>query len=129
MALRTRITTPFGASTTAAEVIADVDLRGKRAIVTGAASGIGPKTSRALASAGAEVTLAVRNPETARPAAEDIIASSGNPNVRPSRLDVANWHGPPHILVDNAGIMASPELRTRRGWELQFATNHLGILR
>ena len=56
-----RLTTPFDATATAAEVLAGVDLHGRRAIVTGAASGIGLETARALAGAGAEVTLAVRD--------------------------------------------------------------------
>ena len=59
-----RITTPFDARSTAAEVIAGVDLTGKRAVVTGGASGIGLETARALAAAGAQVTLAVRFPNT-----------------------------------------------------------------
>ena len=61
MAVQTedRITTPFGAESTAAEVVEGIDLTGKRAIVTGAASGIGIETARALAGAGAEVTMAV----------------------------------------------------------------------
>jgi NAD(P)-dependent dehydrogenase (short-subunit alcohol dehydrogenase family) len=132
----TRITTPFGAESTAADVIAGVDLRGKRASVTGGASGIGLETARALASAGAEVTLAVRNIEGGQRAAADLSASTGNQQVLVAPLDladqlsivafVANWKGPLHILVDNAGIMASPEMRTPEGWELQFATNHLG---
>jgi NAD(P)-dependent dehydrogenase (short-subunit alcohol dehydrogenase family) len=131
-----RITTPFNAQSTAAEVIAGVDLRGKRAIVTGGASGIGLETARALASAGAEVTLAVRNVEVGQRVAADISASTGNKQVLVAPLDladqssiaafVANWKGPLHILVDNAGIMASPEMRTPQGWEMQFATNHLG---
>jgi NADP-dependent 3-hydroxy acid dehydrogenase YdfG len=55
--------TQFGSDSTAAEVIDGLDLSGKRAIVTGASSGIGVETARALASAGAEVTLAVRDPQ------------------------------------------------------------------
>ncbi|KIF74429.1 oxidoreductase, partial [Streptomyces sp. 150FB] len=58
-----RITTPFGPHSTAADVLAGVDLGGKRAVVTGGTSGIGIETARALASAGAEVTLAVRDTE------------------------------------------------------------------
>jgi short chain dehydrogenase len=57
-----RITSPFTARSTAAEVVAGIDLRDKRAIVTGGSSGIGIETARALASAGADLTLAVRNP-------------------------------------------------------------------
>ncbi|MBI0312286.1 SDR family NAD(P)-dependent oxidoreductase, partial [Streptomyces javensis] len=56
------ITTPFGARTAAAEVLDGVDLTGKRALVTGAASGIGRETARVLAAAGAEVTIGVRDP-------------------------------------------------------------------
>jgi NAD(P)-dependent dehydrogenase (short-subunit alcohol dehydrogenase family) len=74
---RTRITTPFGARSTAAEVIAGVDLSGKRAIVTGASSGIGVETARALANAGAEVTLAVRDTDAGARTAADIAARAG----------------------------------------------------
>ncbi|RKQ86369.1 NAD(P)-dependent dehydrogenase (short-subunit alcohol dehydrogenase family) [Solirubrobacter pauli] len=120
----------FGFATTAAEAVAGIDLSGRRAIVTGGASGIGIPTSRALASAGAHVTLAVRNTDAARGLADDIGA-----DVR--RLDLADldsvdaftrgWDGPLHILVNNAGIMATPELElSPEGFELQFATNHLG---
>jgi NAD(P)-dependent dehydrogenase (short-subunit alcohol dehydrogenase family) len=131
-----RITTPFGAQSTAAEVIAGIDLTGRRAIVTGGASGIGIETARALVGAGAEVTLAVRNTEAGERTAADIIASTGNKQVLVAPLDladqasvaalVAGWNGPLHILVNNAGIMASPLMRTPQGWEMQFATNHLG---
>ena len=131
-----RISTPFTADTTAAEVIAGVDLSGERAIVTGGSSGIGTETARALASAGAEVTLAVRDVEAGTRVAGDIIATTGNTNVFVEQLDlsdqmsvaafVSRWSGPLDILVNNAGIMATPELRTKEGWELQFATNHLG---
>jgi NAD(P)-dependent dehydrogenase (short-subunit alcohol dehydrogenase family) len=136
MTQSTRITTPFGAESTAAEVIAGIDLTGRRTVVTGGASGIGIETARALASAGAEVTLAVRDVEAGRRTAADITASTGNPAVLVAPLDladqssvasfVAGWTGPLHVLVNNAGVMASPERRTPEGWELQFATNHLG---
>jgi NAD(P)-dependent dehydrogenase (short-subunit alcohol dehydrogenase family) len=131
-----RITTPFDATSTAAEVIDGVDLTGRRAVVTGGASGIGVETARALAGAGAEVTLAVRNPDAGERTAADITATTGNKQVFVSTLDLADlasvaafaaaWDGPLHILVNNAGIMASPEMRTPAGWELQFATNHVG---
>jgi NAD(P)-dependent dehydrogenase (short-subunit alcohol dehydrogenase family) len=131
-----RITTPFSATSTAADVVAGVDLRGERAVVTGATSGIGRETARALASAGAEVTLAVRSTEAGKLAAQEISAWTGNANVlvaplelsdrRSVRAFVAAWQGPLHILVNNAGIMATPEQRTAEGWEMQFATNHLG---
>jgi NAD(P)-dependent dehydrogenase (short-subunit alcohol dehydrogenase family) len=131
------IKTPFGFNSTADEVMSGVDLRGKRVIVTGGASGIGIETSRALAKAGAEVTLAVRRVDTAQPVAADIATTTSNPNVQVRLLDLAdqasvksfaaNWSGPLHILINNAGIMALPELeRTPQGWEMQFATNFLG---
>jgi NAD(P)-dependent dehydrogenase (short-subunit alcohol dehydrogenase family) len=70
------ITTPFSAQSTAAQVIAGIDLTGRRAIVTGGASGIGIETARALAGAGAEVTLAVRDVEGGQRVAEDLIGGS-----------------------------------------------------
>src|ERR1700747_1589102 len=131
------VQTPFGRHSTAAEVIDGVDLSGQRAIVTGAGSGIGTETARALASAGAEVALAVRRPQAAEDVAAGIAGSTGNPKVSVRALDLADqdsvrrfaaaWAQPLHILVNNAGIMAVPELeRTRQGWEMQFATNFLG---
>jgi NAD(P)-dependent dehydrogenase (short-subunit alcohol dehydrogenase family) len=131
-----RLTTPFGFHTTALEVVRGVDLSGKRAIVTGASSGLGVETARALASAGAEVTLAVRDLEAGRRAAEDVAASTGSRRLRVERLELtdrasiaalaARWEGPLHILVNNAAVMACPEAYTAEGWELQLATNHLG---
>jgi NAD(P)-dependent dehydrogenase (short-subunit alcohol dehydrogenase family) len=132
-----RITTPFGFASTAAEVIAGVDLTGKRAIVTGASSGIGVETARALAGAGAAVTLAVRNTEHGEQVATDIRESTGNSAVTVSPLELsdlasvrafaAGWSGPLDILVNNAGVMAIQELTlSTSGHEMQFATNHLG---
>ena len=126
------IITPFGFHSTAAEVIAGVDLTGKSAIVTGASSGIGVETARALADAGAEVTLAVRDLEAGARVAADI---GGRVDVR--ALDLSDltsvtaftsaWTGPLHILVNNAGVMAIQELTiSASGHEMQFATNHLG---
>lgn len=132
----TQIKTPFGRHSTAAEVVKDIDLSGKRAIVTGGASGIGVETVRALAQTGADVTLAVRDIHAGEKTAADIIATTGNQNIHVASLNltdrasiatfVAAWSEPLHILVNNAGIMASPEQHTSEGWEMQFATNHLG---
>jgi NAD(P)-dependent dehydrogenase (short-subunit alcohol dehydrogenase family) len=132
----TTITTPFSATSTAAEVIEGIDLTGRRAIVTGGASSIGIETARALAGAGAEVTLAVRNAAAGARTAEDIAASTDAKQVLVAPLDLADpasvaafleaWDGPLDILVNNAGVMAAPLTRTPEGWELQFATNHLG---
>jgi NAD(P)-dependent dehydrogenase (short-subunit alcohol dehydrogenase family) len=132
-----RITTPFRAGSTAAEVVAGLDLSGKRAIVTGGASGIGIETARALAGAGAAVTLAVRNIRQGEEAAQDIRASAGNARVSVAPLELtdpasissfaAGWDNPLDILVCNAGVMAIQTLtRTESGQEVQFATNHLG---
>src|SRR5450830_1024988 len=113
------ITTGFGTFSTAAEVAAGVDLSERSAIVTGAASGIGVETARALALTGAAVTLAVRNMDAGRAAAKGIAADTGNPRVRAAELDLADigsvdeftagWQGPLHILVNNAGVMMTPE--------------------
>ena len=131
------IETPFGFSSTAAEVAEGIDLTGKRVVVTGAASGIGIETARALAGIGADVTLAVRDVEAGARAAADITATTGNDHVHVGRVDLADrasiarfvedWTGPLHVLVNNAGVMRPPTLQhTPEGWELQFATNHLG---
>ena len=131
------LTTPFGATTTALEVIEGIDLRGKRAIVTGGSSGIGVETARALAQAGAEVTLAVRNPNAGEQTAKDIRQTTGNPHIHVGQLDLSDlhsvrafvrgWEGPLDILVNNAGVMAIPKREeSRQGHEMHFATNHLG---
>ncbi|MDR6972766.1 SDR family NAD(P)-dependent oxidoreductase [Leifsonia shinshuensis] len=130
------ITSPFGFASTAEDVTDGIDLTGKRAVVTGASSGIGIETARVLALRGADVTLAVRNLDAGRRIAADIAGSTGNPAVRAATLDVSDlgsvrrfvaaWDGPLHILINNAGIMATPEERTESGTELQFATNYLG---
>ena len=121
----------FGFHTTAAEVIEGIDLSGKRAIVTGGASGIGVETVRALAGAGAEVTLAVRDVAAGERVAAEV-GAAGVSRLELAELDsvaefAAAWDGPLHILVNNAGVMALPDLQlTPDGWERQFATNHLG---
>lgn len=134
----TLLSTPFGFTSTADDILSDVDLSGRRAIVTGGASGIGLETARALASAGAAVVLGVRRLDAGRRAAAEITASTGNHAVTTALLDVADLDcvrdfaaqfsaEPVHMLVNNAGVMALPELaRTKEGREMQFATNYLG---
>jgi NAD(P)-dependent dehydrogenase (short-subunit alcohol dehydrogenase family) len=128
---------PFGRHSTTSEVIEGIDLSSKRAIVTGAGSGIGVETARALAAAGAEVTLAVRRPDAGEQVAANLRTRTGNDAIHVAHLDVADldsantfaagWHGPLHILINNAGIMMPPELeRGMRGQEQQFATNYMG---
>lgn len=129
----------FGARSTVMDVIAGVSLKGRNVIVTGGASGLGLETSRALASAGAQVTLAVRNPEQGQAAAKLIAEEFPHATVEAMPLDLgdlgrvrafaAEWNAKAQaldILINNAAIMACPLTRTAQGWEAQFATNHLG---
>jgi NAD(P)-dependent dehydrogenase (short-subunit alcohol dehydrogenase family) len=105
--------------------------QGRTVIVTGANSGIGLPTARALAAAGARVVLAVRDLAKGRAAAESL---SGDCEVR--QLDLADlrsvrafadsWHGELAVLINNAGVMNTPERRTADGFESQIGTNHLG---
>ena len=128
----TTLMSTFGFETTALEVVEGVDLSGKRAIVTGGASGIGVETVRALAKAGAEVTIAARDVDAGEQVATETgaterRATSTWPSSSPSRPSSRGWDGPLHILVNNAGVMAIQELTLNAaGLELQFATNHVG---
>jgi NAD(P)-dependent dehydrogenase (short-subunit alcohol dehydrogenase family) len=133
----TLIKTNFGFHSTTDEVIGGIDLTGKRAIVTGGASGIGIETVKALAKAGAEVTIAARNIDAGKKVANEIIDKTGNRKIYVAQLDldnltsinnfVGNWKEPLHILINNAGVMAIPDLqKTQDGIELQFMTNYLG---
>ncbi|MEN4977195.1 SDR family NAD(P)-dependent oxidoreductase [Erwinia billingiae] len=135
--MKSRITTPFGFTSTADDVLRDVDLSGQRAIVTGGSSGIGIDTARVLAKAGAEVTIAVRNLEAGNKVATELNAAGGHQRVQAKLLDLADqtsvsafvnaWNGPLHILVNNGGVMAIPEKTlTVEGWEMQLATNYIG---
>jgi NAD(P)-dependent dehydrogenase (short-subunit alcohol dehydrogenase family) len=119
------ITTGYNATSTTDDVIAGLDLTGVRAVVTGATSGLGRETARALARAGAEVTIAVRDTKAGAEVADRVAhLDLADPATIASFVD--NWTGPLHLLINNAGIMASTLARTPRGWEKQFATNHLG---
>lgn len=132
-----RIKTQFGFNSTTDEVINGIDLSGKRAIVTGGASGIGIETVRTLAKAGATVTIAARNLDGAKKVADEINNTLKKNRVEIGVLDLsdihsinhftATWKDPLHILINNAGVMALPELqKTSTGIEMQFMTNYLG---
>lgn len=132
-----RFITPYGFHSTAAEVAEGLDLHGIRILITGGAAGIGLETARILALAGAELVLAVRRPEAAMAACEALRHSTGNTAIEVRRLDLADlksvrtfvddWTGRLDVLINNAGIMAVPELEhSAQGFELQFGTNYLG---
>lgn len=140
MASSTYVVTPqaaihsgFGPRTTAREVLTGHDLRGVTAIVTGGYAGVGLEITRALSAAGATVIVPARTVDKARVATADI------PSVELAQMDLAdpgsidafgrtflNSNRPLRVLINNAGIMAPPLTRDARGYELQFATNHLG---
>jgi NAD(P)-dependent dehydrogenase (short-subunit alcohol dehydrogenase family) len=124
----------FGPRTTTDDVLAGVGLEGSVVVVTGASSGLGTETARSLAAHGARVAMAVRNP-TASVGARDTVG----PNAELVALDLASlasvragaaeilarWPRV-DVLINNAGVMATPEGRTAEGFEMQIGTNHLG---
>jgi len=128
-------------STSTSWTAADLpDLTGRRAIVTGASSGIGLVTAAELAGHGADVTLAVRSPERGEAAAARIRQAHPDSTVDVSLLDLSDltsvrafadrWsHANPEgldLLINNAGVMAIPRRESVDGFEMQLATNHLG---
>ncbi|MEO1101206.1 MAG: oxidoreductase [Pseudomonadota bacterium] len=131
---QTPIGSGFHAKSTAAEVIDGIDLSGRNAIITGGYSGIGLETVRAIAGAGAKVTVPARRPEAAQ---EALASLSGDieiaemdlgdiASVRSFAADYVASGRALHLLINNAGIMACPETRVGPGWESQFGVNHLG---
>lgn len=124
----------FGAKSTAREVVGDLDLSGKTAIVTGGYSGIGLETTRALAGAGARVIAPARSPDKAREALAGVEGDVRHAamdlgdlaSVRRFAEEFVDEGAPLHLLINNAGIMACPETRVGSGWEAQFAVNHIG---
>jgi len=130
--VQTPIHSGFSMASAADEVLAGIDLTGKTAIVTGGYSGIGTETSRALRAAGARVIVPARDLAKARKALDGIDVSIEPMDLAdPASIDafaerfVARGE-PLHILVNSAGVMAMPLTRDARGYEMQFATNHLG---
>lgn len=125
--------TGFTAASTAGDVLKGIDLSGTNVVVTGGHTGLGLETTRALSKAGASVTVGARNPDRAA------VALAGIERVELGQLDLVDPASidafatryldsarPLHILVNNAGIMGGPLVRDARGYESQFATNHLG---
>ncbi|HEY9044750.1 MAG TPA: oxidoreductase [Ohtaekwangia sp.] len=123
----------FTAASTAEDVIKGKDLKGKVAIVTGGYAGIGLETTRVLHAAGATVIVPARDITKAKQALAGLNSVKIEPMdlIDPASVDnfvkkfVASGR-PLHILVNNAGVMANPLTRDARGYESQFATNHLG---
>jgi NAD(P)-dependent dehydrogenase (short-subunit alcohol dehydrogenase family) len=112
------------------------DQSGRRAVVTGANSGLGLQIARQLAHHGAAVTLAVRDTARGEEAADRIRADAPQAALEVARLDLADlasvrefaagWSGALDLLVNNAGVMALPRRTTADGFEMQLGTNHLG---
>ncbi|SDC65830.1 NAD(P)-dependent dehydrogenase, short-chain alcohol dehydrogenase family [Cupriavidus sp. YR651] len=131
--LQAPIGSGFGPASTAAEVITGIDLTGKNVVVTGGYSGIGVETVRAFRSAGATVVVPVRDMAKAQEALRDIpgVVLEDMDLLDPASIDrlaerVLAATDSLDILVNNAGVMAPPLSRDARGYESQFAANHLG---
>jgi NAD(P)-dependent dehydrogenase (short-subunit alcohol dehydrogenase family) len=129
----------FGSESTAAEVLAGVDFKGRRVLVTGVSAGLGVETARALYSRGANVVGAARDLAKASAASELIRAQAGGGDLTLVKLDLASLASvracadsllaigkPFDLLIANAGVMACPQGTTTDGFETQFGTNHLG---
>ncbi|MCT7658459.1 SDR family NAD(P)-dependent oxidoreductase [Mycobacterium deserti] len=123
----------FTAASTANDVLDGIDLAGRNVIVTAGHVGLGLETTRALAGAGASVLVASRNPDSATAALAGIdgVTVDQLDLVDPASVDAfaARYRDsgrPLHILINNAGIMGGDLVRDARGYEAQFATNHLG---
>ncbi len=123
----------FGATSTTDEVLQGVDLTGKRVLVTGVSAGLGVETARALAAHGAQVVGAARDLAKAR------TATAAIPAIELIELDLANLASvraaadqlvadgrPFDLVINNAGVMATPFGKTVDGFETQFGINHLG---
>jgi NAD(P)-dependent dehydrogenase (short-subunit alcohol dehydrogenase family) len=133
------MTKSFGAESTTDEVLAGVDLAGRRVLVTGVSAGLGVETARALVAHGAHVVGAARDLDKARRATEEISALPQGKNLEFVELDLASLKSvracadalvkagkPFDLVIANAGVMACPKGTTSDGFETQFGTNHLG---
>jgi NAD(P)-dependent dehydrogenase (short-subunit alcohol dehydrogenase family) len=130
----------FGAQSTTDEVLAGVDLSGKRVLVTGVSAGLGVETARVLAAHGATVVGAARDLAKAQTATAPVRADArGGGGLELVELDLASLASvracadaliaaakPLDLVICNAGVMATPFGRTADGFETQFGTNHLG---
>ncbi|MFG1279831.1 SDR family NAD(P)-dependent oxidoreductase [Xanthobacter autotrophicus] len=131
---------PFGATSTTDDVLAGVDLGGKRVLVTGVSAGLGVETARALAAHGAQVVGAARDLHKAEAATAAVRAQAANgggftlvqvdlaslASVRACADGLLADGRPFDLVIANAGVMAAPFGHTADGFETQFGTNHLG---
>jgi NAD(P)-dependent dehydrogenase (short-subunit alcohol dehydrogenase family) len=129
--MQTPLGSGFTAASTTYDVLEGVDLHGKNAIVTGGYSGLGKETVRAFRAAGAEVVVPARDVARATEELADLdgVVVEEMDLLDPKSIDAFAdrfLENPLHILVNSAGIMANPLTRDARGYESQFATNHLG---
>ena len=128
------VNSPFHRKSTGQEVLSEIDLDGKVAIVTGGYSGIGLETTKALAAEGVRVIVPVRSMQKA---ADNLAKVEGK--LEMAQMDLSNLESVHafadkmnseltklDLLINNAGIMACPETRVGPGWEAQFGVNHLG---
>ena len=129
----------FGRDTTTDEVLDGMDLTGRRVVITGAATGLGRESARALAGHGASLTVLARSEERAADAAAEVEALVPGTTVEAGVVDLGDLatvrefadaylqtHDAVDVLINNAGVMACPFGRTADGFETQFGTNHLG---
>lgn len=129
----------FDATSTTDQVIEGISLEGKLAVVTGASSGLGVETCRVLAGAGATVIMVARDMDKLEAVAQDLRQKNPDAQLHTQHMDLANldsvrsaateillYHPAIQLLINNAGVMACPLLRTVQGYEMQFGTNHLG---
>jgi len=129
----------FGNATTTDEVLEGIDLTGRRVVITGAASGLGRESARAMASHGASVTVLARSAERAAGAKAEVEAQVRGAEVEAGVVDLGDLstirsfadaylvdHDAIDVLINNAGVMACPFGHTADGFETQFGTNHLG---
>lgn len=125
----------YGFHTDAAEIVRSIDLTGKQVVLTGASSGIGMETVRALGKAGADLVLGVRDIAKGEAVLRDI-AADVKCSMRLLRLELSDLasvkdfasriEGPVDVLIANAGVSKTPEKHLANGLDVRFATNHLG---
>jgi len=129
----------FNADSTTREVIEGISLSGKFAVVTGASSGLGVETVRALAGAGARVLMLARDQAKLQDVAEALRSADDKAQLDIEIVDLSDLDSVRHVcttilkhypaidlLINNAGVMACPLGRTAQGLEMQFGTNHVG---